>query len=79
MARDIDYAAIAVKNAIADKFGRSNELQDLDVTAGERTIVIRHAGQAAEGSRDDLLAVVRGADTYDQLWETLPKHRARSA
>ena len=79
MARDIDYAAIAVKNAISEKFGRSNELQDLDVTAGERTILIRHAGQAAEGSRDDLLAVVRGAETYDQLWETLPKHRVRPA
>ena len=77
MARDIDYAAIAVKNAIAEKFGRSNELQELDVTAGERTIVIRHLDKAAEGSRDDLLAVVRGSSTYDELWQSLPKHRPR--
>jgi hypothetical protein len=76
MPRDIDYAAIAVRNAIAEKFGRTNELQDLDVAAGERTIVVRHANQAAEGTRDDLLAAVRGAATYDALWESLPRPRA---
>jgi hypothetical protein len=76
MARDIDYAAIAVKNAIAEKFGRTNELQDLDVAAGERTIVMRHADLAAEGSRDDILAAVRGAATYDAFWEALPRPRA---
>jgi hypothetical protein len=76
MARDIDYAAIAVKNAIAEKFGRSKDLQDLDVTAGEKWIAVSHEGQTAEGSRDDLLAAVRGAGTYEELWESLPKKRS---
>ena len=75
MARDIDYAAIAVKNAIVEKFGRSNELNDLDITAGEKWIAVSHQGQIAEGSRDDLLAAVRGAGTYEELWEALPKKR----
>ncbi len=76
MARDIDYAAIAVKNAIAEKFGRSNDLEDLDISAGEKWIAISHQGRIAEGSRDDLLAAVRGAGTYDELWESLPKKRS---
>lgn len=72
MARDIDYAATAVKAAIVEKFGRKSELQDLDVTAGERTISIQHDGRTAEGTRDDLLAAVRAADSYESLWEWLP-------
>jgi len=75
MARDIDYAATAVKAAIVEKFGRKSELQDLDVTANERTISIQHGGRAAEGTRDDLLAAVRAAGSYESLWEELPKHR----
>jgi len=72
MARDIDYAAIAVNNAIADKFGRKCDLQDLEVTANERTITLRHGKRSGEGTRDDLLAAIRAAETYDQLWELLP-------
>ena len=75
MARDIDYAAIAVKNAIAEKFGRSSDLQELEITAGERMILVCHGDRAAEGSRDDLLAAVRGSSTYDELWDLLPKKR----
>jgi hypothetical protein len=74
MARDIDYAATAVKTAIVEKFGRKTELAELDVTAGERTILVQHAGRTAEGSRDDLLAAVRAADSYESLWEFLPTY-----
>jgi hypothetical protein len=72
MARDIDYAAIAVNNAIADKFGRKCDLKDLEVTANERTITLRHDDRSGEGTRDDLLAAIRAAETYEQLWELLP-------
>ncbi len=71
MARDIDYAAIAVKNAILEKFGRKCDLQDLDVSAGDRTIVVRHADKTADGTRDYLLAAVRAAGTYEEMWESL--------
>jgi hypothetical protein len=72
MARDIDYAAIAVKTAILEKFGRKTDLQDLTVAANDRTISVQHAGRTAEGSRDDLLAAIRAADSYEGLWEFLP-------
>ncbi len=69
MARDIDYAAIAVTNAITEKFGRANDLKDLQVTANDRTITLRDGQRTAEGTRDDLLAAIRAAETYDQVWE----------
>ena len=72
MARDIDYAAIAVKKAIVEKFGRKAALDDLAVTAKEKTILVRDGDRAGEGSRDRLLAGVREADTYLELWERLP-------
>lgn len=72
MARDTDYAAIAVKTAIVDKFGRKADLEGLLLTANERTITIQHANRAAEGTRDDLLAAVRAADSYEKLWSLLP-------
>jgi hypothetical protein len=74
MARDIDYAAIAVKKAIVEKFGRKSELGDLEVSANERTISIQHEGRTAEGTRDDLLAAIRAADSYESLWQWLPVH-----
>jgi hypothetical protein len=76
MARDIDYAAIAVKNAIAEKFGRKADIEPLEVTAGERTIVVRHDDRSGEGTRDHLLAAVRSAGSYEELWELLPPVRA---
>jgi hypothetical protein len=71
MARDIDYAAIAVQTAIVEKFGRKSDLKDLAVTANDTTLSIRDGAQAAEGTRDDLLAAVRAADSYEKLWEEL--------
>jgi hypothetical protein len=61
--RDIDYAAVAVKNAIVDKFGRKNELQELTVVAQDKTIIIRDGGKVGEGTRDDLLAALRKSET----------------
>jgi hypothetical protein len=70
MARDIDYAAIAVRKAIVEKF-YTNPLQDLQAIAGDRTIALQHEGRNAEGTRDDLLAAVRKSTSYDNLWEVL--------
>ena len=72
MARDIDYAATAVKSAIVEKFGRSSDLQRLQVIANEKTISVSHERRTAEGTRDALLAAVRAANSYDELWELLP-------
>ena len=71
MARDIDYAAIAVERAIVEKFGRKNDLQNVAVTANERTISVRDEKRTAEGTRDGLLAAVRAAESYAKLWELL--------
>jgi hypothetical protein len=68
--RDIDYAAAAVKKAIVEKFS-DVELQDLQVTAGERTICVAFEGRRAEGTRDDLLAAVRKARSFADLWEVM--------
>jgi hypothetical protein len=69
MNRDIDYAAVAVRTAIVAKFGRTNELNDLKATAHDKTIVVQHGQRMAEGTRDQLLAALRSADSYDKLWE----------
>ncbi len=80
MARDIDYAAVAVQKAIVEKFGRAADLQNLAVVAGEKAISLRDPerdGQrGAAGSRDDLLAAIRAAESYDNLWQLLAKFRA---
>ncbi|MBL8826256.1 MAG: hypothetical protein JNM18_04670 [Planctomycetaceae bacterium] len=70
MSRDIDYAAIAVRNAILAKFAETEVLDDLSVSASEKTIIVRHGLQQAEGTRDQLLSALRGAQTYAQLWDT---------
>ncbi|MFO0900690.1 MAG: hypothetical protein U0836_24945 [Pirellulales bacterium] len=68
MDRDIDYAAVAVRNAIVEKFGRQVDLDDLQVIAGERTIELRHGDLTAAGTRDALLAILRKASEYQNLW-----------
>lgn len=68
MDRDIDYAAVAVHGAIVEKFGRQIDLKGLAVTAGERTIELRHEGRVRAGTRDDLLAIIRKASDFDSLW-----------
>ncbi len=59
MARDIDYAAIAVNKAIVEKFGRKTDLKNLSVAANDRTISVHDEERTAEGTRDELLAAVR--------------------
>ncbi|HEV3138496.1 MAG TPA: hypothetical protein VGZ26_11345, partial [Pirellulales bacterium] len=54
--------------------GRTSELQSLDVTANDRTIIVRDVEHMSNGTRDDLLAAVRAADSYARLWELLPTH-----
>jgi hypothetical protein len=69
MLRDIDYAAKAVEKAILEKFGRQNSLDDLRVTAHEKTISVQLAEHSAEGTRDNLLAALRKAESLDDLWQ----------
>jgi len=69
--QDIDYAAVAVKAAIVEKFGRDAALDDLTLTANNRTISIVHNGKRAQGTRDNLLAALRKADSYESFWQML--------
>jgi hypothetical protein len=41
------------------------------VMAGERTIYVEFEGRNAEGTRDALLAAVRKATSYADLWEVM--------
>jgi hypothetical protein len=76
VSRDIDYAAVAVRTSITEKFGRKVDLASLEITANERTITVRDGDRVAEGSRDDLMAAIRKATDYDDLWNVLPKKRS---
>ncbi|HEX4147784.1 MAG TPA: hypothetical protein VHY20_02305, partial [Pirellulales bacterium] len=67
----IDYAALAVRKAIVEKFPR-DDLADLQVIAGEKTLSIEHGDRVSRGTRDSILAVVRQAASYDNLWQLLP-------
>jgi len=71
MARDIDYAATAVQRAIVDRFERTDDLQQLVVTANENTITVCDGERSAAGTRDNLLAALRKATSYDELWQLL--------
>jgi hypothetical protein len=71
MKADIDYAAVAVKTAIVEKFGRATDLEHLEVSANERTISVTDGDRSAHGTRDKLMAEVRKAQTYDELWQGL--------
>lgn len=73
MANDIDYPAVAVKNAIVAKFGAQIEPPELEAQTTGKVIAIRHAENAAEGTRDDLLAAVREASSFSNLWEVLAR------
>ncbi|HZZ28556.1 MAG TPA: hypothetical protein VFE46_11185 [Pirellulales bacterium] len=68
MLRDIDYAAVAVKTALVEKFGREAVFDDLQVTANERTISVQHGQRTAEGTRDFLITILRKAGSYEQFW-----------
>jgi hypothetical protein len=70
--RDIDYAANAVRKAVEEKFGFKVSLKDLQVAAHERTISVIDGPHEIEGTRDDLLAAIRKADSYADVWRMLP-------
>jgi hypothetical protein len=70
--RDIDYAATAVKTAIVEKFGRKASLENLQLVANERTILMQDGPRRTENTRDNLLAAVRKAETYEELWRQFP-------
>lgn len=76
MLRDIDYAATAVKKAIVEKFGRQNPTDNLQVTANEKTITVQDGPRVAEDTRDNLLAGLRKAASYEQFWELFTPTRA---
>jgi hypothetical protein len=69
MLRDIDYAATAVKKAIVEKFGQQNPTAGLVVMAKEKTIAVQDGERIAEETRDNLLAAVRKAESYEQFWQ----------
>jgi hypothetical protein len=74
--RDIDYAATAVKNALEEKFGRKVS-KDLQVAAHERTISVIDGPHEIEGTRDDLLAAIRKAESYPDVWRLFPSKGAQ--
>jgi hypothetical protein len=74
--RDIDYAADAVKTQIEEKFGRKADLAALEITANDRTITVQDGARVAEGTRDDLMAAIRKAGDYEELWQFLPIKRS---
>jgi hypothetical protein len=76
MDRDIDYAAIAVRKAIAEKFGDKADLAELTVVAGERHIELRHGESALSGTRDELQAAIREASAYEDLWRSRGQRRS---
>ena len=72
MLRDIDYAAAAVQRSIVEKFGGTQNVENLRVIAKENTIAVEDGERSGEGTRDALLAAVRKAQSYDHLWQVLP-------
>jgi hypothetical protein len=76
MDRDIDYAAIAVRKAIEDKFGAQADLANLSVVPGERLIELRHDESVLSGTRDELQAAIRQAAVYDDLWPSRRRRRS---
>jgi hypothetical protein len=79
MLRDIDYAAAAVQRSIVEKFGGTQNVENLRVIAKENTISVDDGDRSGEGTRDDLLAAVRKAQSYDHLWQVLPGNHSPAA
>jgi hypothetical protein len=67
--RDIDYAAIAVKTAVVEKYGRTDSLENLHVVAKEATIALTDGEHAAGGTRDNLLIALRKSGSYRNFWD----------
>jgi hypothetical protein len=76
--RDIDYGAVAVKNAIVERYGRSDVLANLHVEAKETTILVEDGEQVVEGTRDNLLIALRKSGSYANFWEVMAANGAQS-
>jgi hypothetical protein len=72
MVPPIDYPANAVKKAILDKFfpGQADSVT-LEAISEGKIIHLKHENRTADGTRDDILAAVRAATSYTNLWEIL--------
>lgn len=70
--RDTDYAAVAITAAITEKFGHKTDISGLRTLAKDKTILLEDGARAIEGTRDQLLAGIRKAVTYDEVWQALP-------
>lgn len=79
MARDIDYAAAAVNRAVnravVEKFGRTNDLQHVKITAKESTIAVCDNTYAVEATRHDLMDALRDCTSYPDFWRLLSLQR----
>ena len=76
MARDTDYAAVAVNEAIVQKYGRAEDLSELKVVANDRTLTVKHGEHRVESTRDNLLAAIRTAASLAEFWQQFPaSHR----
>ena len=69
MMRDIEYAAVAVRRLIVEKFGAQHDLSTLTVHAAETTIVVADGDLKIEETRDKLLSWLRSSATYGDLYE----------
>jgi hypothetical protein len=67
--RDIDYGAVAVKNAIVERYGRTASVANLHVEAKETSILVEDGEQVVEGTRDNLLIALRKSGSYENFWE----------
>jgi len=72
MSPPIDYQANAVKKAIVDKFfPGQGDSAELEAVSSGRIISLKDDKHSAQGTRDDILAAVRAATSYSNLWEIL--------
>lgn len=72
MGPPIDYAANAVKKAIVAKFfPGQDDVPELEAVSSGKIISLKHEKRTAQGTRDDILAAVRAATGYANLWEIL--------
>ena len=76
--RDIEYAALAVRRQIVDKFGAQHDLSTLTVVAGENSILVEDGEQRIEGTRDNLLAGLRGSSSYREFFQTSHRERVKA-
>lgn len=78
MMRDIEYAALAVRRQIVEKFGTQQDLSTLTVVAGEKSILVEDGQQRIEGTRDNLLAWLRGSSSYHEFYQSNRHERVKS-